>query len=90
MEFDWDSVKAKANELKHNVTFHEGASIFGDPLAITFADPDHSESEERFLTFGQSNFNRFLVVSHTQRRGKIRIIHVRMMTRRERHIYEEG
>ena len=90
MEFDWDPVKAKANELKHNVTFHEGANIFGDPLAITFADPDHSESEERFLTFGQSNFNRFLVVSHTQRCGKTRIIHVRMMTRRERHIYEEG
>ncbi len=90
MEFEWDPAKAEANERKHSVTFHEGAAIFGDQMAITFADPDHSEREERFLTFGQSNFSRFLVVSHTERDGKTRIIHVRMMTRRERIVYEEG
>lgn len=90
MVFEWDPEKAKANERKHKVTFHEGAAIFGDPLALTFSDPDHSKSEERYLTFGQSNLSRFLVVSHTQRGDKTRIIHVRLMTRKERHIYEEG
>ncbi|MCY4546042.1 MAG: BrnT family toxin [Gemmatimonadetes bacterium] len=90
MEFEWGQAKADANQRKHKVTFYEGAAIFGDPLAITFADPYHSESEKRFLTFGQSTSNRFLVVSHTQRDGKTRIIHVRIMTRRERNIYEEG
>ena len=65
-------------------------TIIGDPLAITFADPYHSEREKRFLTFGQSTSNRFLVVSHTQRDVKTRIIHDRRMTRRERNIYEKG
>jgi uncharacterized DUF497 family protein len=42
-----DPKKADANKRKHGVTFHEGTSILGDPFAITFADPDHSEDEER-------------------------------------------
>ncbi len=89
MEFEWDPEKAKANEQKHNLTFHEGATVFGDPLAKTFSDPDHSEDEERYLTFGLSRLNRLVVISHTQRAGKTRIISARLMTRRERKIYEE-
>ena len=89
MEFEWDPQKAKTNEQKHNLTFHEGATVFGDPLAITFPDPDHSVDEERYLTFGLSSLNRLVVISHTQRAGKTRIINARLMTRRERKIYEE-
>ncbi|HWR71859.1 MAG TPA: BrnT family toxin, partial [Nitrospirota bacterium] len=51
MEFEWDEKKARANLIKHGVSFHEGASAFGDPLALTFDDPDHSIGEHRFLTF---------------------------------------
>jgi uncharacterized DUF497 family protein len=51
MEFEWDPKKADSNKRKHGVTFQEGT---GDPLAITFADPDHSEDEERNITFGLS------------------------------------
>ena len=54
MQFEWDSRKAKANARKHRVTFDEAATVFGDPLALTFVDPDHSSDEERFLTFGVS------------------------------------
>ncbi len=90
MEFEWDPEKAEANEQKHGVSFHEGASVFGDPLAITFPDPDHSDEEERYLTFGLSKFNRLLVTSHTERRDKTRIISARLLTRQERTIYEEG
>ena len=89
MEFEWDLEKAKANEQKHNLTFHEGATVFEDPLAKTFSDPDHSVDEERYLTFGLSRLNRLVVISHTQRAGKTRIISARLMTRRERKIYEE-
>ena len=39
MEFEWDPEKAKANEQKHDLTFHEGATVFGDPLAILFPIP---------------------------------------------------
>lgn len=68
MEFDWDNKKARANVAKHGVTFHEAASVFGDSLALTFQDPDHSASEDRLLTFGQSISGRLLVViQHTGR-----------------------
>ncbi len=56
MEFEWEPEKAETNEQKHGVSFHEGTSVFGDPLAITFSDPDHSDEEERYLTFGLSKF----------------------------------
>ncbi len=89
MDFEWDPEKANANELKHDLSFSEGASVFGDPLAITFPDPDHSLDERRYLTFGLSRLGRFVVISHTQRSAKTRIISARFMTRRERRIYEE-
>ncbi|MEO6545111.1 MAG: BrnT family toxin [Nitrospiraceae bacterium] len=90
MEFEWDERKARANSKKHGVSFHEAATIFGDPLAITFADPDHSEDEERSITFGMSQLQRLLVVAHTIRGAKTRIISARLMTRREKVIYAEG
>ena len=90
MRFEWDRKKAGANERKHGVTFQEAATIFGDPLAITFDDPDHSVGEHRYITFGMSRFNRLLVVSHTDRGDRIRIMSARLMTLHERNIYEEG
>ena len=90
MEFEWDKGKAELNLKKHGTAFREAATVFGDPLAITFDDPDHSVDEDRFITFGLSRFNHQLVVSHTEREGKMRIISARPMTRQERKIYEEG
>ena len=90
MEFEWDEGKGVANERKHGVSFHEAATVFGGPLAITFPDPDHSKYEHRFLTFGMSQLGRSLVVAHADRGHRIRIISTRLMTRRERKIYEEG
>ena len=90
MDFEWDPEKAKANELKHDLSFPEGASVFGDPLAITFPDPDHSVVEGRYITFGLTRLGRFVVISHTQRAEKTRIISARLMTHRERRIYEQG
>jgi uncharacterized protein len=90
MEFEWDPDKAASNDKKHGVTFLEAATIFGDALAVTFIDPDHSVSEQRCLTFGLSRFDRLLIVSHTDREGRIRIISARTMTRQEVKIYEEG
>jgi len=75
---------------KHDITFQEAATIFGDPLAISFEDPDHSITESRYITFGLSIKRRLLVVSHTERGDKTRIISARLMDRKERKIYEEG
>jgi uncharacterized DUF497 family protein len=90
VEFEWESKKAGTNARKHGVTFQEAATVFGDPLAITFEDPDHSKEENRYITFGLSIRKRLLVVSHTERSDRTRIISARPMDRKEREIYEEG
>jgi uncharacterized protein len=88
--YEWDPAKAARNAKKHGVTFTEAASVFLDPNAITFQDPDHSVNEERFLTFGYSGHNRLLVVYHTEiADDQVRIIGARRATKREQHGYEE-
>ncbi|NJK65540.1 MAG: BrnT family toxin [Microcoleus sp. CSU_2_2] len=88
MKFQWDSNKASSNAKKHGVSFEEAVTVFGDPLAITISDPDHSVGEIRLLTIGQSNLQRLLVVSHTEREGEVRLISAREATRQERRNYE--
>jgi len=90
MRFQWDPTKARKNLDKHGISFDEAASVFHDPLAATGADPDHSEGEERMVTFGLSSAGQLLVVSHTERGDAIRIISARVATQHERRIYEEG
>ena len=90
MKFEWDPDKSKANIKKHGISFNEAATVFRDPLAITFNDPDHSIGEHRFLTFGHSRTALLIVVVHTERLGKTRIISARRATRQERDIYENG
>jgi uncharacterized DUF497 family protein len=89
MEFEWDPEKAARNGAKHGVSFPEAATVFGDPLAITYDDPDHSDEEDRFITFGHSVEGRLIVVAHTDRGDHTRIISARLATRRERKLYEE-
>jgi uncharacterized protein len=89
MEFEWDPDKALRNLSKHGVSFQEAATVFGDPLAITYFDPDRSEEEDRFLTFGHSSAGRLLVLSHTDRDDRTRIISARLATRKERKSYEK-
>lgn len=90
MQFEWDGKKAESNKRKHGVSFKEVSTVFGDSLAITFDDPDHSLGELRLVTFGVSGVGRYLVVSHTERKGNIRLISARQMTSAEKVIYEQG
>ena len=90
MTYEWGPVKAAVNVKKHRVTFEEAASVFLDPSALTFWDPDHSEDEDREITIGRSARQRVLFVAHTAREGRVRIINARRSTRRERRQYEEG
>ena len=90
LEFEWDEAKARKNIKKHGVSFGEASTVFGDPLARTIPDPLHSEGEDRFVTLGESQRRRLLVVVFTERGEKIRIISARTATRRERKDYEEG
>ena len=88
--FEWDDQKAVTNLQKHGVSFDEAVSAFGDTLALTFSDTDHSEDEERSRTYGNSNKERLLVIVHTERRNGIRIISARKATRYEKSIYKNG
>jgi uncharacterized protein len=89
LAFEWDDKKAKQNVQKHGVSFEEASTAFGDPLSRTIPDPLHSEEEDRFVTLGESNRRRLLVVVFTERGDNIRIISARVATRRERQDYEE-
>jgi len=88
MKFAWDQVKATANRQKHGVDFNEATTVFGDSLAGTFADSDHSIGESRSITVGVSCAGRLLVVSHTENADEIRIISARPATAHERKKYE--
>ena len=88
--YEWDPQKSVVNRTKHGVAFEEAASAFEDPLAVTFADPDHSVGEERLVTFGFSKSRRLLAIISTERGAALRIISARKATRKERGIYEQG
>ena len=90
LAFEWDEKKANQNIKKHGVSFEEASTVFGDSLALTIYDPLHSDEEDRFVTLGESEKRRLLVVSFTDREAKIRIISARVATRRERKDYEKG
>jgi uncharacterized protein len=87
--FEWDPKKASANRRKHGVEFHEAATTLEDPLSTTYPDPEHSSSEQRYLTIGLSGRGRVLVVAHAERNDAVRIISARIATPRERRFYEE-
>lgn len=90
LTFEWDVRKARSNLAKHGVAFEEASTIFGDPLSLTIPDPEHSRTEDRFVTIGSAFTGKLLVVVHTDRGDNIRIISARRASRPERKSYEEG
>jgi uncharacterized DUF497 family protein len=88
--FEWDVEKAKSNLQRHGVAFEEAATVFFDSLSTTIPDPLHSGEENRFVITGLSQQQRHLVVVHTDRGEKIRIISARQATPSERKKYESG
>jgi hypothetical protein len=91
LRFDWDSRKAKANLQKHRVSFEEAQTAFLDEDALVIEDPDHSESEDRFILLGLSAALRVLFVCHCVRESGslIRIISARRANREEQEQYRE-
>ena len=90
VRFEWDPRKEALNLRKHGVSFDEASTVFGDSLAGTIPDPQHSERELRFVTLGRSSENRLLVVAHADRGENTRIISARPATAHERRRYESG
>lgn len=90
MRFEWDPRKAEANLRKHGVSFDEASTVFGDPLAATVPDPDHSAAEARLITIGQAASRLLVVVIHADRGETIRIISARRPTAGEKKKYAQG
>ena len=90
LRFEWDHKKARSNLVKHGVSFDEATTAFQDRLSRTICDPLHSEDEERFVLIGRSYRDRLLVVVHTERDDRIRIISARSAVSGERIRHEEN
>lgn len=90
LNFEWDEKKAKANLIKHKVSFYEATTVFSDPYSITIPDAAHSsEHEQRYIDIGSSDKGHVLVVVYAESKANIRIISCRKATRKERRYYEE-
>lgn len=91
LKFEWNRTKSETNLQKHGVSFEEAKSVFYDDHARLIADPDHSETEDRFIMLGVSANLRTLVVCHCYRHSEevIRIISARKATKQETRIYRE-
>jgi uncharacterized protein len=90
MKFEWDPAKDRTNRARHGFSFEEAATVFGDPLAMSWHDPDHSIEEYRMLTLGYTERQRLVIVAHTERDDRIRIISARAATAAERRLYESA
>lgn len=88
--FEWDPNKAKENLETHGISFDEASTAFHDTLSLAIYDPLHSEEEDRFVLIGSSHRNRLLVIVHTDRGDKIRLISARKASQKEREQYEEN
>ena len=89
LRFEWDGRKALTNQVKHGVSFEEAMTVFSDPLARIFDDPDHSVAESREIIIGLSQKQRLLIVCFTEPSDTVRIFSARKATTIERQDYEE-
>jgi uncharacterized protein len=91
LSFEWDSSKATQNATKHGISFEEARTVFYDEHALLIPDPDHSQTEGRFIIMGMSTASRMLVVVHCFRKrdSTIRIIAARKAGTKEQKPYWE-
>ncbi len=91
--FEWDPAKATSSRRKHGLGSDLAASVFRDPLMISIPDQEHSETEERWITMGQADNSKLLLVVHTYleisaNAANVRIISARPATKHEQRQYE--
>ena len=87
MEFEFDPRKAAVNVAKHDVSFAHAEQALRDPRALTMEDPD-AEGEQRMVTLGMDALGRILMVIHTRREGRTRVISARKASPGERAQYD--
>lgn len=92
MQFVWDENKNRANQKKHNIAFEEAKTVFYDDNARLIHDPEHSDSEERFILLGLSSSLKLIIVVHAYKEKDeiVRIISARKVTKNESKYYTLG
>ncbi len=92
LSFEWDDNKNKINIKKHGISFEEARTVFFDDYAILFDDPEHSDTEDRFLLIGMSDTANICIVCHCYRESDavVRIISARKATKKEADVYVRG
>ncbi len=88
--FDWDDGNRDKNWDKHQVSNGECEEVFFNLPLLLKPDPAHSQAEDRYYVFGQTNAGQRLFVSFTIRGENIRVISARNMSKRERNFYEQA
>jgi uncharacterized DUF497 family protein len=88
--FEWNTMKAARNAIRHRVRFTEAASVFFDENALFDSDPTHSNEEDRYIVLGHSIRADVLLVVHVIRGERIRIVSARIANPGERRRYDEG
>ena len=84
--FEWDANKDRANRAKHGMSFEEVLSIFDGPI-LTRIDDRRDYGEIRRITMGILSPGTVLVVAHTDRGRKTRLISARKANRQERQAF---
>ena len=82
MEIEFDPAKARVNLAKHKISFAHAEQALRDPMAITIEDPD-SEGEQRFISLGVDSIGRILIIIHTPRGDRTRLISARKASKGE-------
>ena len=88
MEFEWDEAKNQSNIRKHGIGFDTAKRVF-DGRVATAADRRRDYGEDRSISIGQVKSGALIVVVHTERNGRIRLISARPASPKERRIYHE-
>jgi len=92
IRFIWDENKNIANQKKHKISFEEAKTVFYDDYARLIHDPEHSDTEDRFVLLGLSSSLKLLIVVHAYKEKNeiIRIISARKATKLESKYYTLG
>lgn len=86
--FEWDRGNKDKNFIKHQVLNSECEQVFFNEPLIILDDEEHSDKEKRFFTLGKTDRERKLMIVFTLRKGLIRVISARDMSRKEKKLYE--
>lgn len=80
MEFEWDAAKNRLNQDKHRISCEEAAEIFIRPF-LMWEDTRQNYEEVRYISIGEVGNAVVIVLVHTPRGSKSRIISARRANR---------